>query len=186
MRIFRIAQRKCEQLYTQDQLAKVLETWGVREPPPPKGRTMTVTLPADPSQQHPYATATITRSEHKSTYGKPLWKAVLTGKPRPKAQYLGDCIGGFDGDGNGTAAPFQDATEFSQREAEARGEDGNLKGGFRMDRRAFLELAEFPQGLLNRDMEFYRLPKETLLTGPYRSEVLVAYDLDSGTHHFFA
>ena len=102
-----------------------------------------------------------------------------------KAQYIGDCINSFDPNGNCTNNLFQDATQFSQREEDARDQDDNLKEGTRINEEAFKNLAEVPDSLLGRDIEFYRLPRDTdNIT--YNTDILVAYDQDSGTHHFFA
>ena len=65
-----------EQLYTGTQLQKMFQIWGVKEPAPNKGQKIVISFP--PSDKNQYSMATVVRDYNKSTYGKPMWKVVMT------------------------------------------------------------------------------------------------------------
>lgn len=62
--------------YTRDQLLKVIHAWRVEAEPPRKGQKLIVAFPN--TEQYDWAKATITVHTQKSTYGKPLFKVVLS------------------------------------------------------------------------------------------------------------
>lgn len=61
-------------LYTKDQMEKVIHAWGVKVKLPKKNEKIVVCFP--PSCD--FRLATITVSASKSTYGKTLFKSVLS------------------------------------------------------------------------------------------------------------
>ena len=66
--------QKWVNLYTKEQLLVVLNRWNVNEPPPAKGKKVMVAFPP----QATFNLGIVTRSEHKSTYGKPLFRVELS------------------------------------------------------------------------------------------------------------
>jgi hypothetical protein len=67
-----------EYLYTKDQTLKVFSAWGVKESLPKKSQKTLIAFPPGAD----FRVGTVTVHDQKSTYGKTLYKIVLSNEPQ--------------------------------------------------------------------------------------------------------